>query len=63
MPKIKNESKAYIVGNVLILQKDEKIRSLCGSPIKVISNKNKFCLCDIGGEKPIFIPVKNLKTA
>lgn len=63
MRKIKSGSKAYVTGNVVIRQKDGAVRSLCGHKVKVISGRNNFCLCDIGREKPIFIPTTNLKAA
>ena len=63
MPKIRNGSKAFITGNVVIRQKDGMVRSLQGSKVKVLSGRKNFCLCDIGREKPIFIPTKNLKAA
>ena len=56
-------SKAYVTGNVVIRQKDGAVRSLSGHKVKVISGRNNFCLCDIGREKPIFIPTTNLKAA
>lgn len=63
MHKIRNGSRAYITGNVIIKQKDGEIKSLGGSRARVISARKNFCLCDIGIEKPIFIPMKNLKAA
>ena len=63
MRKIKNGYKAYVTGNVVIRQKDGAVRSLSGHKVKVISGRNNFCLCDIGREKPIFIPTTNLRAA
>ena len=63
MHKFRNGSRAYITGNVIIRQNDGEVKSLCGSKVKIISGRKNFCLCDIGREKPIFIPTKNLKAA
>ena len=63
MHKLRNGSRAYITGNVIIRQTDGEVKSLRGSTVKVISGRKNFCLCDIGREKPIFIPTKNLKAA
>ena len=63
MHKIRNGANAYITGNVIIRQKDGEVKSLNGSRVKVLSGRKNFCLCDVGREKPIFIPTKNLKAA
>jgi len=63
MYKIRNGSNAYITGKVIIRQKDGVVMSLEGNKVKVLSGRKNFCLCDIGREKPIFIPTKNLKAA
>lgn len=63
MRKIRNGTNAYIVGNVVIRQKDGPVMSLKGNKVKVLYGRNNFCLCDIGREKPIYIPTENLKVA
>lgn len=63
MHKFKNGSRAYITGNVIIRQNNGEVKSLNGSKVKVLYGRNNFCLCDIGREKPIYIPTKNLKAA
>ena len=63
MHKFRNGCCAYIMGDVVIRQKNGLVKSLRGSKVKILYGKNHFCLCDIGREKPIYIPTKNLKAA
>ena len=63
MRKLRNGSQAVVTGNVVIRQRDGEFRSLKGIRVKVLSGRKNFCLCDIGRERPVFIPSGNLQAA